>query len=279
MKTIIVINDHSAEARHAAKLALNIARKQHADLILANVTKFNERIPVKTYVLANGNLEINVAKEFETGTLELLESISNSGNDFKPNLLEIDTSDFSANALAQLIIKGNIQLIVKGANQIAETNTEKLHINIQAVLNRVQCPLLLVPDKYELKDFERMVYMTDLRYCQLPVVRYLAQLAKLYQASLLVAHLSSAGLTNMEQHYAKKVFKDVISCNVNYDHLFFNNVEERNIHNAVDVMINGMRTDLLALVNHQFHLEEILGGCIPHALPGNITIPLLIFPF
>ena len=44
MKTIIVINDYSTEARHAAELALNIAQKVNANLLLANAVKINQYI-------------------------------------------------------------------------------------------------------------------------------------------------------------------------------------------------------------------------------------------
>jgi len=45
------------------------------------------------------------------------------------------------------------------------------------------------------------------------------------------------------------------------------------------VMINGMHNDVLVMVNHRFHFEEIIGRYITEELPENITIPLLIFPY
>ncbi|HZY39612.1 MAG TPA: hypothetical protein VFE53_23310, partial [Mucilaginibacter sp.] len=96
---------------------------------------------------------------------------------------------------------------------------------------------------------------------------------------LYIDHLSAKGLPHMDEGYALNFFNDEFKNNVGYDKLFFNNIKERDINKAVDVMINGMHIDMLALVNHRFHFEQILGRMIPDHLPDQITIPILIFPY
>ena len=83
----------------------------------------------------------------------------------------------------------------------------------------------------------------------------------------------------MEESYALEVFNAEIAAKVNYDQMLFNNIKERDLGKAVDIMISGMHSDLIAMVNHRFHFEEILGRYVTHALPSNITVPLLIFPY
>jgi hypothetical protein len=53
---------------------------------------------------------------------------------------------------------------------------------------------------------------------------------------------------------------------------------EQNLLTAIDVLIHGMETDLLVLVNHHFHFEEIMGRYASHIMPRHITTPLLVFP-
>jgi hypothetical protein len=169
--------------------------------------------------------------------------------------------------------------MVAGAHELSDDHTQDVHINIQSVLNHVRCPLLLVPEKSQVKGFEQIVYIADLRYCRTQIVRYLAELALPYQANILIDHLSAKGLPDIEEQYALKVFDDEIAAKVDYKRLLFNNIRERDLIRAVDVMINGMHADLLVVVNHRYHFEEILGGYITHELPVHITIPLLIFPY
>ncbi|WP_157740515.1 universal stress protein [Mucilaginibacter xinganensis] len=277
MKTILVINDYSAEAANAAKMALNIGRKVAADIIIANTVKVNEKTQVKGGLQMAGSSTI-VPDEPEVNLVTQLESINGSEDDYKPVITVIDASLFSETNLAELIIKNDIWLMVKGIRNNPGANQSGYSLNAQAVLNRVRCPLMLVPESFVAKDFERIVYINDLRYCRLLIIKYLVSLAKTTNARLQVAHLSANGMPDMEQHYSEHFFAETVSLNCNYDQMFFSNIKERDINKAVDVMINGLHADLLVLVNHRFHLEEILGIYIPVTLPENITVPLLIFP-
>ncbi|WP_295666529.1 hypothetical protein [uncultured Mucilaginibacter sp.] len=283
MKTIVVINDASQEAANAAKLALNIAQKVNANLLIANI--FKEHAPVKAmeYVLVAVNDDEGVKFKSKPKSRPCLLSKliflnSQNKNDFKPQISDFNAAGFSENDMAAFVIKNNIWMMVKGMHENVELMGETRKINIHFVLNRVMCPLLLVPAKYQVKDLERIVYMADLRYCQLPVVKCLASIARPYHAKLQIAHISAQGLPDMEKNYAMRFFSEAIGNVVNYDQLFFNNIKERDIQKVVDVMINGLNTDLLVLINHHFHFEQVLGRHITNQLPVYVTVPLLIFP-
>lgn len=279
MKTIIVINDNSAEALHAAVLALDIAEKVGANLLITNEVKDKELI-TKAGTILFGHQDESTDPIAEASDLPgHLKLLYDANADFIPEINDMDISDFREEDLTRFVISNNIWMIVAGARELSEQHTADLHINIQSVLNHVRCPLLLVPEKSNWKGFEQIVYIADLRYCRLHAVRYLAELAQPYEANVLVDHLSAKGLPHMEENYALKMFNEEIAAKVNYDRIFFNNIKERDLIKAVDVMINGMHSDLLVMVNHRFHFEEILGRYITHTLPANITIPLLIFPY
>jgi len=277
-KTIIVINDNTTAAEHAALLALKLAQKAGAGIVLANeitVTVGQSVVVHQSGVKEDG---MSFGEETHNSLLELLQSHNGLSGQVKIDISEIDISEFVVEDLSRFIIKNNIWMIVKGTNSFRD-QTDGLHINIQYVLNKVMCPLLLVPVNFSIKDFEHIAYIADLRYCRLPVLRYLAEFAASYQANLYIDHLSAKGLPHMDEKYALNFFNNEFKNKVSYEKLFFNNIRERNINKAVDVMINGMHIDMLAFVNHRFHFEQILGRMIPDNLPDHITIPLLIFPY
>lgn len=277
MKTIIVINDNSTSALRAGMAALNIAERVNADLLVANELKVNEGAAINNEILAGIDCCQMLPEETESGLAWYLKCCSKSKGNSDSCIRELDISDFSETKLAELIIQNNIWMIIKGSEEYPEANAVISHLNIQSILNRVRCPLLLVPEKFNLKNFEQIVYMTDLRYCRYDILGYLAQLAWPYRANIMVDHISAKGLPDMTQNYAVEVFSE-ISGHVKYDKVYFNNIKERDIQRAADVIINGMHADLLTLVNHRFHLDELLGRHIPQILPDQITIPLLIFP-
>lgn len=279
MKTILIVNDGSAEAKHAGELALQIGRKTNANLLLANAQKAGALTPVKEYVLTSGKKEAEI--EPVTGLIGYLKShapTDQPADTFKPDITEIDISAYHEKELIELIIKTNIWMIVKGLTETPVINHETKPINIHGVLNRVSCPLLIVPAHFGIKEFERIVYMADLRYCKTLVLRHLVELAKPYDASLMVAHISARGLVPIEDHYAASLFDETVSNKVAYDGLIFNNIKERDPQKALDIMVHEMQTDLVVVINHRFHFEEIVGTYITDILPEHITIPLMVFP-
>jgi hypothetical protein len=272
MKTILVINDYSAGAANAMKMAVGIAQKLKADILVADTVFRSKQQSIKrlqtigTDGLYNEDeAELSLFKATLTG-------------DYGPAVSSIDASEFNEEEFARLIIKNNIWMLVKSIAADAPETRLNPQLNVQRVLNRVACPLLLVPENYKVHDFERITYLADLRYCRLQVVKFLAEMARPYNAHLQVANLAAKGMPEMEQNYATAFFNEVVGAHIHYDNLFLNNVRERDLEKAVDVMVNTLHTDLLVLVNHRFHFEEIFGRYLPEALPKHITIPLLIFP-
>jgi len=279
MKTIIVINDGSPAGEHAAGVALGIAQKVNANLLVANAVKVPSPVNLREYVLVRGGHEEKV-EELKSPGLETRPGPidHNLDGNFTPQIEFVDASDFSLNDFVHFIIGNNAWMLVKGASDEAPADDAYLSANIQSILNRVGCPLLLIPEKAHLKDFECIAYMADLRYCQIPVVNYLAQLARHYQAKIQIAHVSAKGLPDMDERYARSFFSEAICRKVHYDELYFNNIREKDLQRVIDVLIHGMKTDLLVLINHQFHFEELMGRCITSQLPGYITVPVLVFP-
>lgn len=274
MKTIIVINDGSVSAAHASKQAFAIAQAVQANILVANTYKVN----AMAKVMAGHHIEqsLLIARE---PIVRLLNELSHDAAAYQPEISAEDIVDFDTTQLAAMIIKKNIWLMVSGSGATMQDGPRQPLLNLQSVLNKVQCPLLIVPENWALKNIQHITYMADLRYCRAAVVKYLVQLAEPMQASVSVAHLSAKGIPDIEESYSQRMFTEQV---VNHIHSYpvgFNNIREKDISKAVDVIINGMHNDVLVLVNHRYHFKEIIGDYLTEALPGHITIPLLIFPY
>ena len=274
MKTILVVSDRSPAAEHAAGFAFIIAQKMEANILLACTVK--AKVLSDKKVLAGHNHDKPAAVPAFGGKAPGLNSHATG---FIPVVSEIDIAGFDAIKLAEIIIRDEVWMMVKGVPNAPVAALDEQALNIHSVLNRVGCPLLLIPQNWTIKNLEYLLYMADLRYCRIEVLRYLAKLAGAFDASLSVAHISAKGLTNIVDTYADKIFNEEICPKVNYDKLFFNNTKEKDLHKAVDVIINGMHNDLLILVNHRYHFEEVIGRYIGPVLPAEMTIPILIFPY
>lgn len=268
MKTILVINDRSPAAEHALKLALNIAEKMKSNILLANTRYVGSSFAQPS--LAGPGLEFS-----EDDTNDTLKEIKQTLPG--PEIIETDISSMDENQLAQMIHKNEIDLLVKGMPEKSPKNNSGP--NIHHLLNKVLCPLMLVPECWQLKNIERLVHIEDLRFCRTRMVSYLAAMAEAFGGSLSVAHLSANGIPDMEAQYAERVFRKEIYDRLTFKNIFFNNIKEKDIKKAIDIIINDMHNDVLAFVNRRFHFEEIMGRYLTDVLPPHITVPLLIFPY
>ena len=260
MKTILVINDQSPAAKHAASFAATIGAKMQAEVLLANSVQTTGNFAAPVTV---GRYQMDTDEEFWNSPVSEIQ--------------EVDISAMDETQLAQMINQNQIDMVVKGMPE--ELPSSKSRLNIHHVLNKVRCPLLLVPENWPLKKIDRLVYIEDLRFCRTMVVNYLAGIAKAFGASLSVAHLSANGIPDMAAQYADSVFREEVYDRLSYKEVFFNNIKEKDIKKATDVIINGMHNDILAFVNHRFHFKEIMGRYLTDVLPEHITVPVLIFPY
>lgn len=271
MKTILLINDGSTAVVPAAKLALQLARTMQAGVLIAQT--FCQIKVLSPKVLAGENRQ----QTRSTGSDQLygmLQKLNEEQEGFRPGITIADLRDINAGDLAELSLRTDCLLIVRGCGKMPLGQTA---LDLQSLLNKIRCPLLLVPEEWASVIFKRITYITDLRYCLTDVMRYLAALAGPSQASLSLAHLSARGLTPIEENYGRQLFAEVArhlpGCS-----LTFNNIRERDIHRAVDVIINDLHNDLLVLINHRFHFKEIIGDRLTSQLPERVNIPLLLFP-
>jgi hypothetical protein len=277
MKTLLVINDYSTAASYAAKFALSIAKKVKANLILLNAAIPVNILPDIEYKFVPESRQAAYIELLEIPLAEQLMMQNQSDKKFRPEIMGIDPADFSDEEMMPFIQQQDIWMVVKG---IPGEEAVPLHsaASIQAILNQVKCPMLLVPERLEIKDFKCIVHTVDLRYCKLPLLNYLVELATPYQASLVLAHMPMSGLPPMETKDALDIFNEQISSHLRYDKLFFDQIKEKNLEKVYDVLAYGMNTDLLTVVNHRFHFQKIVSQYQSYTLPTHITVPLLVFP-
>jgi len=266
------LNDGSRGAENAEEFAFTIAQKVKADLLILNIVKVKKLKTRRKLVKASTHAGINMSSN------EMSEATSVGSNDgFKPVSWDVDASDYSEKDISELVIRKGIWLMIKGI-ETHVTHQLLCHVDIQTVLNHVACPLLLIPDSYKKRSFENVAYAVDMRYCRRTVVKFLTEFARDYGANLILEHLSAHGLPPLDDKYAMSLFANEIANHVQYSKIYFNNIKQRNVNVAIGVIINNLQADLLALVNHRFHFEEIFGRAIKTCMPEGIPVPVMIFP-
>lgn len=276
MKTILVINDGSAAANHASILALQLAQCAAADLLIANTARL--RTPVASRVMAGHRFQQPLPVPAHA-LIKQLNALNQEISGRQPLITAVSLPEPTAVQIADLAGQKKCWMVVTGTTTTGNGGSALAAFSLQTLLNKLHCPLFLVPENWELKPIERLTYIADLRYCRLSIVRYLSELALPLRASLSVAHLSAKGLPHIEEQYSHRLFAGNIAGLIKYDRLSFNNIRERDLNTAADVIIHGLHNDVLAFVNHRYHFKQLIGEYLSGQQPATLSVPLLLFPY
>ncbi len=276
MKNFLLFNDFSPEAEHAAELALLLAGKTNANLYVWNTIEY-DAVPAKRLMMVGASKHVSEIHADKHTWIERLESRLNWETGLRPAVHFIEGIDYMSDNVLSVVKKFDVGLLIRG---ISEGHERKRYIEASILKSATKsgCPVLLVPEDYPYKMFEKMAYPTDLRFCRFDVVAFMNQMAKMLDANMLIANISEKGLPHMAESYAQAVFEDAVVNSSNKDHIYFSNIRERNVSQALDIIVNEMNNDLLVLVNNKFHFNELLGHETPYAVPENIRVPILVFP-
>ncbi|MBS1525668.1 MAG: hypothetical protein JST19_08470 [Bacteroidetes bacterium] len=277
MKNILLFNDFSPEAEHAASLALLLAGKMNVNLYVWNILEYAKQPVAAEFVIANADEPILEVYQGKNDWMEKLESRLHWKTGLKPPVHFIEEVNFASDNVLSVTKKYDAGLLIKGIAR-DERNIAYIESGVLSCSTKSGCPVMLIPKDFPYKAFEKMVYPTDLRFCRREVVYFLTQIAKNHNAAALIANISAKGLPYMEDNYARTVFEETLLNPTTIEHIYFSNIRERDIPKAIDILVNGMNNDLLVLVNNNYHFTELMGHDTPYAIPENINIPLLIFP-
>jgi hypothetical protein len=231
MQKIILINDHSNSSIRVTEYANKLASTYGRDII----------------ILSKG--EISLKKE------NMVLAKSDSGDDI--------TSETSP---AYSVINSKILITsIKATQPWMIIMSQSIYE--ESLLNHVQCPVLIFPEDIEVKMPERIAYLADLRYAQVPVLHYLAKLNN-GQENIILAHRCATGLPELARSYTMDLF-NIICRQVQCPRIFLSQMIGGNMSDVVDQVVNGIEADILVCVNRHFYFNEIM---------NYLSVPTLIFP-
>jgi len=231
MQEIILINDHSDGFMRLTEYANNLATAYSRNVVVLKREEVTEK--KANQVLVKSGLGDDSAFEAPTA------------------YLDVDSKNLIA------CIKAKQPWLVMVPRRLYEQN----------LLNHVQCPVLIFPEDTEAKTPERIAYLTDLRYAQVPVLHYLSRLDS-GQENIILAHRCAAGLPELDKSYAIDLF-NAICRQAPCSRIFFSQMAGGNMCDVIDRVVNGIDADMLVCVNRHFYFNEIM-NCL--------SVPTLIFP-
>ncbi|WP_454803973.1 universal stress protein [Mucilaginibacter phyllosphaerae] len=281
MKKILVLTDFSDNARQAAEVAVTLAGRLHANIILFN-TYVGEPIiseyggtpwPIQQLVWADEDKEkLQFLKE------ELQDMVRQlpTGSHY-PSIDERHDTGSLGSRVKSLLAQENIELIVMGAATGKTWEHLLLGSDISDVIEHADRPVLIIPKGRPLKKLQKVTLATDFDEADLKAVHYLTRIGRLLDFSLEIIHISLWGgkaipadqRASFKQHVAKYNFPDI-----SYEEAGGKDLIPRLNH-----LCAANASDLLVLVhNHYNWLSRLFKQSNTQALIGQQELPVLIVP-
>lgn len=275
MNNILVLVNLSAGAGRIAKLSLKVAQQLNANLLLCNVVE----LPVsKTMVLAGYN---HVTDNFDDKPYFSIEELADNlkadtyferGNAaYSPKIECLFNTVFNSDKMRELVVEHKVTMIVTGIHNMLEINNS----GMLSIINKANCPVMVIPDDANFTSLDSTAYLTDLRYCDVEVVRFL----RIFNAKIFVTHVSSSGIPDMEDSYAQSLLTSAIANKVGYNKLFLRNIKGDNRKTALETVTTTAAIKFFTIVNRKHYVLERFLSDVESSKRNYHHLPLLIMPY
>jgi nucleotide-binding universal stress UspA family protein len=281
MKTILVLTDFSDNARNAANIALDVAIKLDANLLLLN--SYLTPTPIIPAYEAGIWPEENIntlQKEFKddlaSEKIRLLSILNNKSNQL--SVKSILTEGDLAQNIKQVVKNKDIDLIVMGGRNKPDLDF-LFGSDINAVIQKADCPVLIIPNNINSLKLNKITFSTDLGTADLKSIEKLAQLLKTLNAHINVVHVSKPVLiADFKKEDHTPAFMAGLDL-LNLKNVSYHNLRGENIIAELEQFNDDTDAGLMAMVYKKHSLLwNIFFNSHCKTMIDSQKLPLLIFP-
>ena len=255
MKKILFTTDFSANAAKAFHFALNMAEKHQAELILAHVFDIPN---VYNYPVEYNPSEMKpeMIKDWQ-GTLK--DFFANYDTKVKAKFVAVQHPSVVKGILS-IIETHKPQLLVVGTRGKSRIKEVILGGTTKALVKRSPIPVMAIPDNTDQKDFDKVLYASDLREDDVQALKMLVQLVEPYQPEIQILHIHP----DSEYKGIEKIewFKALVKENIDYELISFeilrsddnfSTLHNHMVRNKFDllVMLEKKRSGIIDKLFHQ----------------------------
>ena len=176
-------------------------------------------------------------------------------------------------AILQVALDHNIDLIVMGMTGKTDAITKLLGSTSQAVLSRSDCPVLAVPSKAKFQGIDNIAYATHFEFRDLGAINYLRNWSKRLDAPVHCLHVLES------QEDVKQVVKhmNILSKTYSaYKKLHFD-MQLGVFEEDFEAFAKSKQADVIAMVTHKRHfLSRLINKKAVKGINQHLSIPLLL---
>jgi len=194
MKTIVVLTDFSKNARLAAEAALTLAPEIGANILLFHAYMRSQYVPS----LSNTGWPAECFSSFQADSKKALkEEVKHLENirierNLSPNVIDITYLNSEGTLIENvpmLLKKYDTSFILMGG-RTKKSGDLIFGNDIQDVVNKANCPVLIVPEETTSLEYKNIAFATDLSKGDIAPLKWLMKFADGFKAKINICHVS-----------------------------------------------------------------------------------------
>lgn len=277
MKTIAVLTDFSKGAEHAIQLALHMAKKMKAEVLLFKV---GENALVKQPVFADHEDSSQKTRSLDDFSREMsaqLHPRTIPGSHVPEILTDTDNADL-VDVMTTIMANKEICLIITAPRPGSELSAFLISELCNRIIDWANVPVLVVPETAQLRNFEKIAFASQLHEEDINSIAELGNLMECFAAELMVAHLnehpSDAAIRAAENDLNRAHYKKLDCGGV-----YFRSVNDTQQPKSWNWLQANKRTDLLAVVQQpREQMSHFFERGRSASVTYHLTIPVMILP-
>jgi len=270
MKKILVPTDFSEQAGFALDLALGIARKNDAEIILLNVldipggaafTAGNTGFDMGTAPGYSAQMDHVYVVQLHDKTKERLEKIVREERFKGVNIRYKLQIGNPYSSIAEEIAENDVNLVVMGTTGASGVRELLIGSNTEKVVRLAKCPVLTIKEKVDVDSIKDIAFASDFSDRQQNVATELKKLQKLFNARLHLVKINTPSAFETTRQIRKDIedFAERYQLENYTVNIYCDKLEEEGIIYFAD----DIDADLIALATHgRSGIMHLLSGSI-----------------
>jgi nucleotide-binding universal stress UspA family protein len=272
MKKILFTTDFSANAAKAFHFALNMAEKHQAELILAHVFD----IPNVWNYPIEYNPEEMKPEMIKDWKRSLKEFLAKYDTKVKAKFEAVEHPSVLKGILS-IIETHQPQLLVVGTRGKSRIKDVIFGSTTKALVKHSPIPVMAIPENPNQKDFDKVLYASDLRDDDVQALSKLVQLVEPYQPEIQILHI----YPDSEYKGIEKIewFKELVKEHIAYERISFEILQSDDIFSALHNHMIRDNFDLLVMLEKKRSgiIDKLFHEDLVKKMEFHTRIPLLSY--
>ncbi len=272
MKKILVPTDFSPLATEALRTAHQIARRQKATIYLIHVLYF----PMSEEETRPGAVEVLPVGYLKRMKQEIKEQLQNLIVKEKLTDVKVVPEIRVGNPYQSMVLalkNEKMDLVVMGSQGVSGVREVLVGSNAERMVRFSPSPVLVIKGKTNFSNLENIVYATALSHKEVPVLKALGKLQRVYDAHLHIVRVNT--ISNfIDDPTANQQLKDLVK-NSRLKNFTLNTFSDMREEEGIIHFADEVKADLIAVSTHARRgLLHLLGGSIAEDVVNHAKYPV-----